>query len=353
MWPFMTGNEEMGQSDPSNEGLYSSDPSVSMNVPMNPYMQMNMGGYPPPNLVPMQMTAPMHPSGSPMIGPTNTNASIGLPIPSILSPTRKDELRRQIEYYFSVGNLARDTYLRGLMNSRGYVVLENLLTFPRIQQLSQNVDELTAAARASTSLKVKNRSVRLRSEWQTWVYPKPTNDDDSSEEDASKEDESSTYGSQPNEMLPGSLPPSMNPYPYYIYPQYIPYNYQNNMMGMGVNMLHDQPYMISHPQQSYPSQSAPMDGKKYSQQRKRQPMNHRNPIHPHNPHTVTSPQFSHRRDPNSSNIVTSPSTSSTQQSAPTNSMPNEQSSSSASSPQSSPPTESQEQSQTSVPPTDI
>jgi hypothetical protein len=337
VWSYMGAGDEMIPNDSTNEGLYGTDSNIPL-VPMTQYLQMNMGGYNPSNMMPLQMSGPMHPTGSPVINPANPNTSIGAPVPSISSPSRKDDLRRQIEYYFSVENLAKDSYLRGLMSPRGYVVLENLLSFRRIQQLTQSVDELTSAARSSTYLKVKNRSVRIRTDWQTWVYPKPTDNEESSEEEVGKEDESSVYDSPSNEMLSNPMPSSMNPYPYYIYPQYIPYPYQNNMMGMGVNMLHDQQYILPHSQQSY-QQSSPMDGKKYSQQRKRQSMNHRNP------HSVTSPQFSHRRDPHSTttSMSASPSTSvaapeaseSNQQSASTESQTQDQSSQQVSSIESS------------------
>jgi la-related protein 1 len=56
----------------------------------------------------------------------------------------KTYLKQQIEYYFSVDNLCKDTYMRQQMDKEGYVSLSTLLKFKRTKSLidvAQNVDK--------------------------------------------------------------------------------------------------------------------------------------------------------------------------------------------------------------------
>jgi len=48
---------------------------------------------------------------------------------------KEREVRKQIEYYFSVQNLVDDWYLRSCMDEEGWVSLEFILQFPRIRRL--------------------------------------------------------------------------------------------------------------------------------------------------------------------------------------------------------------------------
>eukprot|EP00928_Gymnodinium_smaydae_P045308 TRINITY_DN30223_c0_g1_i1.p1 TRINITY_DN30223_c0_g1~~TRINITY_DN30223_c0_g1_i1.p1 ORF type:complete len:517 (-),score=86.01 TRINITY_DN30223_c0_g1_i1:135-1592(-) len=43
------------------------------------------------------------------------------------------QVRQQIEYYFSVQNLCHDLFLRSLMDSQGWVGLDDIVNFPRLQ----------------------------------------------------------------------------------------------------------------------------------------------------------------------------------------------------------------------------
>ena len=101
-------------------------------------------------------------------------------------------LATQLEYFFSVENLARDVYLRGLMDpSSGYVSLSALLAFNRVQALTRSplylhlaakhyccasaIDAETGVATRTTRplFKVKNGRVRVRSNWRRYVFPAP------------------------------------------------------------------------------------------------------------------------------------------------------------------------------------
>ena len=61
---------------------------------------------------------------------------------------------RQIEYYFSQTNLARDTYLKSKMDPDGYVLLSEIAQFNRIKALTTQHPTLLAAVRLSTVLDV-------------------------------------------------------------------------------------------------------------------------------------------------------------------------------------------------------
>lgn len=101
-------------------------------------------------------------------------------------------LATQLEYFFSVENLARDVYLRGLMDpSSGYVSLSSLLAFNRVQALTRSpfylhlaakhyccasaIDAETGVATRTTQplFKVKNGRVRVRANWRRYVFPTP------------------------------------------------------------------------------------------------------------------------------------------------------------------------------------
>jgi hypothetical protein len=75
----------------------------------------------------------------------------------------------QLEYYFSADNLAKDVYLRSLMNARGYVPIASLLEFNRLKQLTQRPQDVLIAVTASRLLKLKNGAVRSRLEWAKFV----------------------------------------------------------------------------------------------------------------------------------------------------------------------------------------
>eukprot|EP01066_Platyproteum_vivax_P011598 Platyproteum_vivax@DN5262_c0_g1_i1.p1 len=105
----------------------------------------------------------------------------------------KSILSLQMEYYFSVGNLCKDLYLRSLMDEEGWVSLANLGKFNRVRAVTQDIGLIAAALESSKVLELSpvegattstdeglstdnpNRmlgdKVRLRQDWQHWVLP--------------------------------------------------------------------------------------------------------------------------------------------------------------------------------------
>ena len=116
------------------------------------------------------------------------------PSPRVTPATpRLETIKLQLEYYFSDDNLARDLYLRSLMNRRGYVPIGKLLEFNRLRAITTKALDVLTAAKASQYLKLKNGAIRSRGEsWRKFVPPTPaatTNTTDAAQADADLTDE--------------------------------------------------------------------------------------------------------------------------------------------------------------------
>ena len=80
----------------------------------------------------------------------------------------------QMEYYFSVDNLCKDTYLRSHMNSQGFVSLNLVAGFRRIQQLTPDLELVRYVCLNSQVIEFRVGEdgtdwVRRRDDWQQWV----------------------------------------------------------------------------------------------------------------------------------------------------------------------------------------
>ncbi|KAL3954365.1 hypothetical protein ACCO45_009928 [Purpureocillium lilacinum] len=92
------------------------------------------------------------------------------------------QLKNQIEYYFSIENLCKDIYLRKRMDNQGFVDLHFVATFKRMRELTTDMDVIRAACEASTEVEYivcENASERLRrrSHWQAFVLPREHDDE--------------------------------------------------------------------------------------------------------------------------------------------------------------------------------
>jgi hypothetical protein len=78
----------------------------------------------------------------------------------------RTQVMHQLEYYFSDDNLTKDKFLLKEMekddSKQGYIALELLSTFPRMQKLTTNIEELRAAVRESSILKLSKSGQRVR-----------------------------------------------------------------------------------------------------------------------------------------------------------------------------------------------
>lgn len=86
----------------------------------------------------------------------------GQPLPE----DKKVALRKQIEFYFSPGNLCKDMYLRSHMDTNGWTPLELIARFPRVEKYKASMTEITEALADSVILEVDSEAhnVRLKDE---------------------------------------------------------------------------------------------------------------------------------------------------------------------------------------------
>uniref|UniRef100_A0A7S2HGL4 HTH La-type RNA-binding domain-containing protein n=1 Tax=Alexandrium andersonii TaxID=327968 RepID=A0A7S2HGL4_9DINO len=84
--------------------------------------------------------------------------------------TRAEQVRKQVEYYFSHENLSRDLYLCSRMDQLGWVDLEEIVQFPRMRRMGAAVNEVATALLESTAVEV---SCDLRRARRCLVPPMP------------------------------------------------------------------------------------------------------------------------------------------------------------------------------------
>lgn len=93
------------------------------------------------------------------------------PPPPMLFPVMDTPLPtlivNQIEYYFSDANLVKDNFLRSNMNEQGWVPITLIAGFPRVQNLTNNIQLILDSLRASTVMEVQDDKVRCH-EWRKW-----------------------------------------------------------------------------------------------------------------------------------------------------------------------------------------
>ncbi|KAF8405437.1 hypothetical protein HHK36_010343 [Tetracentron sinense] len=83
-------------------------------------------------------------------------------------------LVKQIDFYFSNENLIKDTFLRKKMDEQGWVPITLIAGFPRVAQMSNNIQYVLDAVKTSTVLEVQGDKVRKRDGWMEWILP-PSN----------------------------------------------------------------------------------------------------------------------------------------------------------------------------------
>ncbi|KAI3402830.2 LARP4 [Candida oxycetoniae] len=117
---------------------------------------------------------PMIVYGLPRISYPSINNEVSSASQNLKRETKKANIKRQLEYYFSTENLCKDTYLRSLFDkSDGKVEVNKLMAFNRLKILTQNgkyVDLLVEAAQEIPCLYVYEDASYLRlKNWEQWV----------------------------------------------------------------------------------------------------------------------------------------------------------------------------------------
>ncbi|KAI6713458.1 hypothetical protein PZA11_001341 [Diplocarpon coronariae] len=91
-------------------------------------------------------------------------------------------VKMQLEYYFSIDNLIKDVFLRKHMDSQGFVFLNFIANFKRIQALTQELELLRFACQDSEMIELvrgDDGADRLRRQegWEKWVMPMEERDE--------------------------------------------------------------------------------------------------------------------------------------------------------------------------------
>ncbi|XP_076929978.1 la-related protein 1C-like [Bidens hawaiensis] len=111
-----------------------------------------------------------------MSGPPPPAMPFGAPIqPQVYyaghDPLLYANIVKQIDYYFSNENLVRDTYLRRNMDEQGWVSVGLIAGFKKVSYLTDNVQLILDAMRASAVVEVQGDKIRRRNDWMKWIMP--------------------------------------------------------------------------------------------------------------------------------------------------------------------------------------
>ncbi|GAB2285150.1 hypothetical protein Dimus_019604 [Dionaea muscipula] len=150
----------------------------------NILMQQSMGMRPymrPPLFRPPPAFGP----GTMFYLPATHPASVRAPFPSLFVPhpmntlplpmlppemlALRDNIVKQIEYYFSDKNLKTDHYLISLMDDKGWVPVSAIAEFNRVKKMSTNILFILDALRSSELVEVQGDKVRKCANWSDYV----------------------------------------------------------------------------------------------------------------------------------------------------------------------------------------
>lgn len=90
--------------------------------------------------------------------------------PQLTGEALVQAIKTQVEYYLSINNLLRDSFLRSHMDAEGWILISIITSFKKMERLSQSVPEIVAALLSSTEVDVKDESlIRRKSDWQRFL----------------------------------------------------------------------------------------------------------------------------------------------------------------------------------------
>ncbi|CAA0812442.1 La-related protein 1B [Striga hermonthica] len=129
-----------------------------------------------PGQMGFEMTSPFVYVPSPPLGPESFRAMpvVPPPMPMLFPPANENTLTnmivKQIDYYFSDDNLAKDNYLRSKMDDQGWVPITLIASFHRVEQLTKNVKVILDALKHSTVVELQGEKIRRHGTWQKWLH---------------------------------------------------------------------------------------------------------------------------------------------------------------------------------------
>ncbi|CAO2827869.1 unnamed protein product [Amaranthus hypochondriacus] len=145
---------------------------------MQPRVSPRSNVRPPPVSSPFGHPAPLRPFIHPMVAefPVFYLPPFGAPAPGhVFIPSPDAQLNakivNQIDYYFSNENLIRDTYLRQNMDEHGWVPVALIAKFRKVQELTENIQQILDAVRSSIVVEAQGDKIRKREDWVRWIMP--------------------------------------------------------------------------------------------------------------------------------------------------------------------------------------
>ncbi|KAF7831505.1 la-related protein 1A [Senna tora] len=94
------------------------------------------------------------------------------PGPQSMSPETqalRDNIVKQIEYYFSDENLQNDHYLISLMDDQGWVPISTIAGFKRVKKMSIDIPFILDALQSSNTVEVQDEKIRRQDNWSKWI----------------------------------------------------------------------------------------------------------------------------------------------------------------------------------------
>jgi hypothetical protein len=83
--------------------------------------------------------------------------------------TLPDNIRVQIEYYFSDENLVKDIFLRNQMDDQGFVHVSVIARFNRVRHLSIDQEFILECIAPSRFLEISGQKIRRAFGWEQWL----------------------------------------------------------------------------------------------------------------------------------------------------------------------------------------
>ncbi|KAG8377963.1 hypothetical protein BUALT_Bualt08G0088500 [Buddleja alternifolia] len=90
--------------------------------------------------------------------------------PMVFPPPNENPIVKQIDYYFSDENLVKDDFLRSKMDEHGWVPITLIASFPRVKQLTQDIQVILESLRISAIVEVQGGKLRRRNDWSKWIH---------------------------------------------------------------------------------------------------------------------------------------------------------------------------------------
>lgn len=95
--------------------------------------------------------------------------SPGAPVQPRETLSLRDNIIRQIDYYFSDENLKTDHYLISLMDGQGWVPISTIADFNRVKKMTMDIPFILDALQSSSTVEVQGDKIRRRDEWSKWI----------------------------------------------------------------------------------------------------------------------------------------------------------------------------------------